>query len=227
MVALSLDLKNFELKMNNIINYSNGFIEGINKGKHNFLRNLATSTIDALYDFVDSNARLNPKALHHVYEWYRTGSPSARLFNIDYSIMENGISLKSSFSQSKSLANGSSVPFYDKARIMEDGIPVTISPKKNKLVFNINGETIFTSNDVFVENPGGQQVQGSFEKVFNLFMSQYFKQSFLKASGIYDYLSRPKAYKENIARGAKSGKTVGTAVGYNWISNAKAGNING
>lgn len=223
MVAVNLNLKNFNLTMNNIVEYSNGFLDGISKGKENFARHLGIATINALYDFIDADARSNTNALHHVYEWYRTGSPAARLYNIEYMVSGRGLSINASFRQSTSVANGSSIPFYNKAKIMEDGTPVTISPKKNKLVFNINGETIFTSKDIYIQNPGGQEVQGSFEKVFDIFMLQYFKQSFIKASGLQDYLSRPKAYKKNIAKGAKVGRSAGQSAGYNWISNTKVG----
>jgi len=103
-------------------------------------------------------------------------------------------------------------------------MPVVIKPKKSSvLVFEDNGETVFTKNPVKIDNPGGPNVQGSFSRVFDEFMSIYFKQSFLKASGIYDYLSRPTIYKKEIASGAKFGKSKGINVGFKWIANAKVG----
>ena len=33
-------------------------------------------------NYVDSQARVNPKSLHHVYEWKKVGVPSARLFDL-------------------------------------------------------------------------------------------------------------------------------------------------
>lgn len=222
MVAtVKMDLTSFNVKMNNLVGYSNGFIEGIHSGKPAFLTNLGFSTIAAMYSFIDSNARMNPEALHHVYEWYRTGSPSARLFDLDYSVSNYGLVIRSTFRQSESVSRGSNIPFYNKAEIMEKGIPVTISPKKKYLVFDVNGETVFTDNDITVDNPGGPLVQGSYEKVFNQFMLQYFKQSFLKASGLYSYLGTPMAYKTNLARGLESGRNYGRAVGNKWISNAR------
>jgi len=50
-------------------------------------------------------------------------------------------------------------------------------------------EQVFTKNPINVSNPGGDWVQGSYEKTFDNFMNNYFKQSFLRASGIYQYLS--------------------------------------
>lgn len=221
--TVRLDLKEFNTKMNNLVGYSNGFVEGIHAGKSVFVNSLGASTIAAIYSFIDANARMNPEALHHVYEWYNTGSPSARLFDLDYVVSNYGLAIRSNFKQSQSVSSGSTTPFYNKAEIMENGIPITISPKKKYLVFDINGETVFTSKAVTIDNPGGPLVQGSYERVFNQFMLQYFKQSFLKASGIYNYLQNPLVYKTNLNRGLRSGNSYGKTVGYKWIANARVG----
>lgn len=224
MVAVvTADTRSFEKIINNVIKYSEGFIEGANRAKPVFLANLGQGVIQALYQYIDSSARLNREALHHVYEWYRTGSPSARLFDLDYNIFGSNLYINSSFKQSESISNGSSTPFYNKARIMEEGVPVSIKPKKNLLVFDVNGETVFTSKEVSVENPGGPMVEGSYQKVFNEFMTRYFTQSFLKASGIFEYISNPDIYKKTIRAGSKNGKATGISSGYKWISEAKAG----
>jgi hypothetical protein len=52
---------------------------------------------------------------------------------------------------------------------------------------------------------------------------RYFKQSFLMASGLFDYISRPVLYKQELAAGAKVGKAKGISTGYKWIINAKVG----
>jgi len=211
----------FNMEMNNIINYSVGFLEGVQKGKTKFLSNIGIDTIELLKDYVDANARVNPQMLHHMYEWGRTGSPESRLFDIDYTISNLGLSFKSTFRQSTSVKNGSTVPFYDKARIMEEGIPVTITPKKaNVLVFEDKGDTVFTKGPVDVENPGGDFVQGSFEKTFDTFFTKYFTQAFLSKSGVRGYLESPVLYKKNLASGKKSGKPKGIETGYRWIANA-------
>jgi hypothetical protein len=54
-------------------------------------------------------------------------------------------------------------------------------------------------------------------------MDNYFKQSFLRASGVLDYLSKPKIYKDNIRSGSKVGKSRGQEIGYRWITNVKVG----
>lgn len=208
--------------MNNIIQYSMGFLDGVENGKTVFLKNLGAGTIQAMAAYVDVSAKGNPNALHHVYEWYQTGSPSARLFDIDYTVSNLGLTFNSKFRQSRTLKEDSNVPFYNKASIMENGVPVTITPKKSSvLVFEQGGETIFTKNPVTVRNPGGDYVAGSFERTIDEFILKYFKQSFLRASGIYDYIKKPVLYKKNFKAGSKLGKSKGIDTGFKWIANAK------
>jgi hypothetical protein len=112
------------------------------------------------------------------------------------------------------------VPFYDKARIMESGIPVRISPKRaDSLAFDLDGKTVFTKREVLVENPGGD-VEGNYEDVFKSFFGQYFSQAFLASTGILQYISTPKAYKNNLRAGARFGRNIGRSIGYNWLASA-------
>lgn len=214
----------FKKEMNNIVDYSIGFLDGIQRGKTIFLKTVGMETVELMKEFIDSNARVNPDMLHHIYEWNQTGSPSARLYDISYTTSNLGLSFKSSFSQSTSIKNGSRTPFYDKARIMEQGIPVTIRPRTAQvLAFEENGETVFTQGPVEVLNPGGTEVQGGFEKVFDMFFNRYFSQAFLRISGIAQYLENPQVYKKNLQAGKKMGKTKGVSTGYRWIANAGVG----
>ena len=223
-MQITLNTKELEKKLNNIYDYSIGFLDGVHKGKTTFLNNLGVGVIEVLKQYVDVEARSNPKALHHIYEWYEVGNPGARLYNFNYTVSNLGLSFKSTFSQSKTISNGSSTPFYDKAKIMEEGIPVRISPKNgNKLVFEINGETIFTEKEITVEHPGGDFVAGSFQKIVDEFFKVYFKQSFLQSSGIYAHIKNPVLYKKNFAAGSKTGKSIGVETGFKWIANAKIG----
>jgi hypothetical protein len=223
-MRVSVNTKSLEQQLINITNYSFGFLDGISKGKTVFLNKMGIEVINVLKQYVDSSARSNPQALHHIYEWYKTGSPSARLYDFDYTISNLGLSFKSNFKQSTTLSNGSSVPFYNKAKIMEEGVPVKISPKKAKvLAFNVDGQTVFTSQQVTVDNPGGNEVAGSFEKTVDEFFGFYFKQSFLKSSGLYAYVKNPVIYKKNFVAGSKGGKTVGVSTGFKWIANAQIG----
>lgn len=119
--------------------------------------------------YVDNAARLKPYSLHHVYEPERVGDSNARLF--EATISQTGKpTLVYRFKESK-IPGKSGHIFRNKAFIMEEGIPVTITPKKSKrLVFEIDGD-IYSSSKVFVANPGGTAVQGSFVKLFNHFMT--------------------------------------------------------
>ena len=221
-MRVTTNLKQFESQMNNIVKYSIGFLDGVENGKTIFLKNLGLGTIQALAAYVDVSAKGNPRALHHVYEWYQTGSPSARLFDLDYTVSNLGLSINSTFKQSRTLREDSNEPFYNKASIMERGVPVTITPKKSSvLVFEEGGETIFTKNPITVRSPGGDEVRGSFEKTVDEFILRYFKQSFLRASGIYDYIKKPTLYKKNIKAGSKLGRSKGLDTGFKWIVNAK------
>jgi hypothetical protein len=216
--------KSFAKEMNNIVNYSLGFIEGANKGKAAFFATLGERVKVVLEQFIDSSARQSPETLHHVYEWHRTGSPEARLFDIQFSVSNLGLSLKSTFTQSTSTQNGSNVPFYNKASVMESGMSVTIKPRKAQaLVFESGTETVFTKNPVNVSNPGGVAVVGSYEKTFDLFINSYFTQAFLQSSGIIKRFKDTSLYKKNLRSGVKLGRQVGVVTGLRWIVNVGVG----
>jgi hypothetical protein len=207
--------------MKNIIDYSVGFLEGVQVGKVKFLNNVGILTKKLLEEYIDSNARVNPKALHHVYEWYKVGSPDARLYDINYTISNLGLSFVSTMKQSTSIKDGSSVPFYNKAKIMEEGTPVTIKPTKaDVLVFEDGGEIVFTKGKVVIQSPGGTATTGSFERVVNTFFNKYFTQAFLSSSGMLQYFNNPTVYSKNLSAGKKIGKSKGLQVGYRWIANA-------
>jgi hypothetical protein len=221
---ISFNSAKFKKEMNNIVDYSIGFLDGIEKAKPLFLRNMGMQTVELMKEFIDSNARVNPEMLHHIYEWNQTGSPNARLYEISYTVSSLGLSFKSSFSQSLSIKDGSRTPFYDKARIIENGIPVVIRPKTAQvLAFENNGETVFTKGPITVENPGGTAAQGGFEKVLDMFFNKYFSQAFLRVSGIAQYIENPQIYKKNLQAGKRVGRSHGVSTGYRWIANAGVG----
>jgi hypothetical protein len=216
--------KKFKKEMNNIMNYSIGFLDGVQRGKTPFLRSLGAQTVEVMKQFVDSNARVNPEMLHHIYEWNRTGSPGARLYDIQFTTSNIGLSFKSSFRQSSSIKDGSKVPFYDKARIIESGASVLIKPRTSEvLAFEENGETVFTKKPIKITNPGGEEAQGGFEKTLDLFFNRYFSQSFLRTSGVAKYLENPQVYKKNLRAGKARGRSKGVSVGYVWVANAGVG----
>lgn len=216
-----MNSRQFMRDMNNIMEYSTGYLEGIHRGKTKFLMNLGLATKELLKEYIDSMARVNPQMLHHIYEWNQTGSPDARLFDIDYTVSNLGLSFKGTLKQSTTVKEGSKTPFYDKARIMEEGVPIVIRPvKAQALAFEDGGETVFVKSEVVVENPGGTEVERGFERAFDSFFNRFFSQAFLKVSGVSDYLEDPVLYKSNFARGKRGGRVTGISTGYRWIANA-------
>lgn len=210
----------FLKEMNNMIQYAVGFTEGVKRGKNHILTAIGKDAIELLKQYIDSSARTNPALLQHMYEWNQNGSPNGRLFDIDYTISGVGLSIKSTFRQSTSIKDGSNVPFYNKATIMENGIPVTITPRRaSVLAFTDNGEQVFTKGPVVIENPGGIQAKGGFNKTFDSFFNNYFSQAFLRISGVMDYLKNPTVFAKNLSAGKRGGKSVGISTGYTWVAN--------
>ena len=225
-MIVTFDDKQFLKDVLGAVNYSEGFIEGIQEGKPEFLTLFGKEVIQVLKEFVDSNARVDPQMLQHVYEWYHVGSPDARLYDVQCHLSGTGISFNYTFSQSRSIKDGSHVPFYDKARIMEDGIPVTIKPvAAQALAFDINGETVFTKTPVEISNPGGSYAKDGFKTVFDSFFSNYFTQSFLLASGMVDYLKSPFLFSKNFAGSRSGGKQLGRNTGIEFITKAATGGV--
>jgi hypothetical protein len=223
MINIKYKTNNFMKDMNSIVDYANGFMDGAQAGKKELLETIGKRTVEILDEFIDANARTNQQVLHHVYEWNEAGSPGARLFDLEYTTSGGGLTFRSTFRQSASVQAGSTKPFYDKARIMEQGIPVTIRPVRAKaLVFEDNGQKVFTKSAVTVSNPGGQAVAGGFEQTVDTFFRSYWQQSFLKATGIADILRNPIQFKQNLPRAKAGGRAVGYDVGYRWIAAREA-----
>lgn len=220
-MKLKINSVQFQKDMNNIIQYSQGFLDGTRAGKIQFFRNLGAEVKNILEEFIDSNASVDPQTLHHMYEWNQVGQASGRLFNINAVSNGYGVNFTASFNQSQTIKDGSRVPFYDKARIIEFGIPVIIKAKtSNVLAFEDNGETVFTPGPIGVTNPGGVAAQGGFEKTFNMFFSRYLSQAFLRSTGIAAYLEKPMLYKSNLPQGKRTGRSAGYKTGYRWIASA-------
>lgn len=223
MIKARFNTRDFTRKMNNIVDYSLGFISGVEKGKPIFLKVLGEQVSDMVGLYIDASARSRPEFLHHVYEWYETGDANSRLFKITFVVTKNNINFNSNFIQSQSIKSGSKEPFYNKAEIMENGMSITIAPKQSPvLVFDVNGDTVFTPNEVVVDNPGGN-TQGEYANIFDQFFNKYFTQAFLKSSGLAKHLSTPTEFKTNLSKGAKSGKPSGIAAGFKWITSSKIG----
>lgn len=220
MITLKFDSRTFQKEMNNIVDYSTGFVDGIQIGKTQFFKNLGPAIAEQAEQFIDSNARVDHQSLHHIYEWAQTGDPGARLFNINFTVSNKGLTFGSTFSQSTSVQKGSRVPFADKAQVMESGRSVTITPHSGgALRFEVGGETVYTRKPVVVNNPGGNTA-GQYANVWDMFFNRYFTQAFLRSSGIEKYFSNPTVYKKNLAAGKRGGRSTGLSVGSRWVANA-------
>ena len=223
MIRVNFDTRKFNKEMNNLMEYSIGFLEGAKRGKVELLKEVGERTKEILGEYLDASARVNPELLHHVYEWYQTGSPEARLFDLEYRAAAGSLSINATFRQSTTIKNGSTTPFYNKASVMERGISVRVVPRSSEvLAFENNGEQVFTKQPVTIDNPGGAQVAGGFERTFSEFFERYFTQSFMKTSGLDERLRNTSAFVRGFGQGKRRGKSYGEQVGYRWIA-GKAG----
>ena len=141
--------------------------------------------------YLDSQARINPKSLHHVYEWNKTGNKSSRLFKLNI-LNSNGLSFKigSTFLSSKS-----SVPnnfakkryvFANKASIMESGMPLVIRPRAaERLVFETSTGVVYMPKgaSVTVTRPGGGKATGRFQIAYARFFTGNLVNLSIKNSG--------------------------------------------
>jgi len=215
---ISVKFNTIELNkiLNNSINYSNGFIEGIEMEKIEFHRVLGGFAAEALGKYIDAKARMNPETLHHVYEWDCAGQSNSRLFNFSVTATSSNISINGNFLPSKTISSTSSERFPNKANIMENDIAITIKPKKSDvLAFEYDNEMVFTRNSIHIDHPGGDKVAGSFGKTVDDFFNNYFKNSLLRP--FLDKLSEAKEFSQSFAQGTKSGKSVGVKAGRKYL----------
>jgi hypothetical protein len=141
--------------------------------------------------YVDSQARVNPKSLHHMYEWKKTGNKGGRLFNLKI-LSTDGLSFKVT---SNFLPSKSSVPnsfgkrrhvFINKASVMEAGMPLTIHPKSaERLVFETSTGVVYMPKgaSVTVRKPGGGKATGRFKIAYAQFFTGNLVSSSIKRSG--------------------------------------------
>jgi len=157
--------------------------------------------------YIDNLARRDHMSFHHIYETGRTGDENARLFKYTISTGQSP-KIQYNFIEASSPEKSGSV-FKRKAFIMEEGQSLTITPKNNKfLAFQINGEQVF-SKKVFVPNPGGTRVAGSFKSAFDSFMQNNANQV-LTDIGFYDKINEATRIESDIA-----------------VSSINKGNLNG
>jgi hypothetical protein len=218
-IAPSFNDAQFTKDMKNITEYMYGFVDGTKAGKPQLMKLLGVSVKTILEEFIDSSARVDPESLSHVYEWYQNGSSDARLFDILYTPSGKGLSFGFTLRQSSSIKDGSKTPFYDKARIMEYGIPVTITPTKAQaLSFDIDGKTVFTKKSVTVENPGGAAAEGGLKNAFTQFFTQYISQALLDVTGLRKHFEIASEFNDGFRSAKSGGRSLGTKMGIKWIS---------
>lgn len=209
--------------LNNVVNYSQGFIEE-SKAKESYVASkLASTSITGFYQYLDVLARTNPGMLHHVYEWGQVGNPEARLVELKKIIAGKKVEVASQFLTSTSIPENGSEPFWDKAEIMEEGIQVEINEvNAQALFFQIDGEEFFRTGPIVIQNPGGEQVRGSFVIAFEEFYNNYFDQVYLRSIRFYDHFKKSKEFEAGFNSGVKSSnaRSMGKKTALSWIINA-------
>lgn len=150
--------------------------------------------------YVDAQARVKPKSLHHVYEWQQAGNKGARLFKLNK--IESGalgFSISYEFLPSKTFASTEGNRrhvFINKASVMEEGMPLKIAPRHSKrLVFESNGYTVFMPEgaSVTVKRPGGAGVKNSFMMTYSKFFKSNLVNISIKQSGFQRLFNRSMA----------------------------------
>lgn len=178
-----------------------------------------TLSAKAFKKAMDIEAKANPKAFHHVYEWNQTGLAMGRLFYLYKQDSANGkLIIKTVFSKSKNkvpvdprlLQPGktgkgvvSKSVFANKADVMESGRPIIYRASKNIPLPDSEGLR-FIAAGTLIKNPypGGKEVKGSFEKFFHYWFDTKVD-SVIKSSGVINLIDNETA-KVLARRGAGS-----------------------
>jgi hypothetical protein len=221
MIRTSFDTKKMTKTINNIIQYSDGYLQETKKNEAKIASKIARISVKTFYEYLDGLARMHPEMLHHVYEWGQIGNPGERLFNLKTISVGKSVSVNGELLQSSSIKDGSTEPFYDKASIMEYGETVTVLEKDaQSLFFEIDGEEFFRKGPITIANPGGEAVRGSFIRSFNEFYKNYFSQIYLRSIKFYQHLESANAYKKNIKGSAISSnpRNLGKNSAMQWIA---------
>jgi len=220
MINVNFNTTDFTNKINNAVQYTQGFGRGIQENRKNFNLQLGRYALEMLNKYIDAKARMNSEELHHVYEWGQAGNPGARLFEINTSATQTNIVFYGKFLPSQSVSDTSDEPFVNKATVMENGIAIEISPRSNVLAFESDGgESVFTTDSIYIANPGGDGVAGSFGRVVEDFFENYFTNLVLVKSGILQKLSYPVEFSSGFAAGASGGGfSAGKAAGKRYLT---------
>jgi hypothetical protein len=222
MISVNFNAKKMVKTINNIINYSDGYIQETKKNEAKIANKIAKISVNVFYQYLDGLARMHPDMLHHVYEWGEVGNPGSRLYKLKTISIGKSVGVGAQLLNSNSIKEGSTEPFYDKASIMEYGESVTVTEKEaESLFFEIDGVEYFRKGPITIANPGGEAVRGSFVRAFNEFYSNYFSEVYLRSIGIYKKLEEAKEYKKNVAVASKSvnPRLLGKNSAMQWVAN--------
>lgn len=228
MIQTKINSKKASKILNNLVQYTNGFLEETKEKESKVTARIADLSIDGFYEYLDQLARVNPGMLHHVYEWGRVGDPNSRLFELKKALSSKNAVISSEFLQSEVPSNSSNEPFYNKAAVMEEGLPIIIQEvRAQALFFEIDGEEYFRAGPIVIQNPGGPDVRGSFVEQFEEFYNTYLEDVYLRAIRFYQYFMDAKEYEQNfnVAMNSNNAKSMGRASALSWIENMPMGNV--
>jgi hypothetical protein len=228
MIGVKFNAKDLMETLKNTVQYTEGFLKELKNQEPNIAKKVGDLSIEVFYEYLDSLARTHPGMLHHVYEWGQVGSSSDRLYELRQSFGRQSSTITVDFLDSNSVSSTGTQPFYDKARIMEEGIPVVVTEKEaSVLFFEIDGEEFFRRGPIYIANPGGSETRGSFLKAFNEFYTKYFTQFYLESIGFYKHFSNPQEFSKNFRNAVKnSGSSrIGRQTALSWIEKSIGGNV--
>lgn len=228
MISTKINAKKAMKILDNLVAYSDGFIKESKAQESTVTMRLAKLSVNGFYEYLDQLAKVNPGMLHHVYEWGRSGDPSSRLYNLKVALSKNNAVITSEFLTSETVSSTSNEPFYEKAKIMEDGITVVVQEvEAQALFFEIDGIEYFRTGPIVIENPGGPDVRGSFLEQFEEFYNSYLEDVYLRSIRFYQYFMDTKPYEQNFNAAMKSGNAhgVGRRTALSWIEKMPVGDI--
>lgn len=226
MIGVKFDVSGLTRTLRKTVGYSQGFIKELKENEPNLTGKVGDLSIDVFYEYLDGLARNHPGMLHHVYEWGQVGDPFGRLYELKQALSRNSSTITADFLYSNSVSDSGTTPFYDKARVMEEGNPVVVTEKDAKvLFFQIDGQEFFRHGPIFIANPGGSEVRGAFLNAFNEFYTKYFSDFYLKSIGFYDHFSSPQEFVKNFASAVNgnSPDMSGRKAALSWIAKAPGG----
>lgn len=237
MAGLTFKINSAEVKkiLKNTVEYTEGFLTEFKRQESTILRDVMEASIDIFYEDLDQAATSSPNRFHHIYEWDQVGQPSARLVELDAQFKSKVGNIRAFFLESFSLPTNRAdsfgiapetyEPFAFKAQVMEDGMGVTIEPKNfSKLKFVVGKNMYYAEKPIFVSNPGGDDVQGSFTAFFKMFFSKnYFINKVLYSDlNFQKYFSKPIPYEKNYRSAVKgnNARAQGKAAAQEWVLKA-------